>query len=556
MNSISIKLFLALFGLTAVILFATIGLARWSFNYGFYDYLDSIEKDRLQRVAGRLGNYYQNNGQRWSSNIDEFFDEVIAADLYRPESAPSLATNNEILRTSLNQPLEDQLRQLTNLSTQEEGNFDNSISPPMGGADPNVRPLGGPMGPPPMGPPPMGGLGGNSQDLWQPNSSSLTASLTRENNTRPAQTEQISALHPTLLLDINGNKLAGAEISAELGYFMSQDINVGGAKVGELRAAVSREFQTPLENAFSAQQKLASASIIGLSLLLAALASWLLSRMMLAPIVTLKNGIGELANGDYRHQLDVDRHDELGLLMTDVNKLGSNLQKNRSSRRGWLADISHELRTPVTVISGEIEAMKDGLRKLDMRSIDSLDHEVNRLGHLIDDLYQLSLSDIGGLRYEFTRVDLSDLLRSIIEQQRERIADAGLNLDRIIDQNVWVMADQARLEQLFTNLINNSIAYTDAPGHIRIGARVEGKHVLVEFEDSSPSVDEKNISDIFEPLFREETSRDRRRGGAGLGLAICRNIATAHDASLHAQKSKLGGVKIEIRFLLAKRDGR
>jgi len=549
MNSISIKLFLALFGLTAIILFATIGLARWSFNYGFYDYLDSVEKNRLQRIASQLESHYRNNGQSWSSNIDEFFDEVIAADLYRLEAAPSLATNNEILRTALSQSLEDQLRQLSSPSTQEGEELVAATPspmgpPPMGMGDPSTRPPGAGMGPP------MGGV----LDLWQPNSPSLSVSVPPgmgATQVAVAQPEQISALHPTMLLDRDGSKLAGADLSPEQGPFVNQDVVVNGSKVGELQAAVSREFQTPLENAFSAQQKLASVSIIGLSLLLAAIASWLLSRMMLAPIVNLKNGIRELANGDYRHQLEVDRQDELGMLMTDVNRLGSNLQKNRSSRRGWLADISHELRTPVTVISGEIEALKDGLRKLDMESIDSLDHEVSRLGHLIEDLYQLSLSDIGGLRYEFSRLDLGELLRSIMDQQRERIRNAGLDLDKVIDQNAWVMADEARLEQLFTNLINNSIAYTDAPGQIRISLQVQNKNVIVGIEDSAPGVDKENVSDIFEPLFREESSRDRRKGGAGLGLAICRNIAVAHEAIMVAEESKLGGVKIEVKFSLA-----
>ena len=535
MNSISIKLFLSLFGLTAVILIATIGLARWSFNYRFNDYLNSIEENRLQRISAQLVQHYQDNGNRWTADINSYFDEIVEADFHRPESAPLLATSNEILRAALSSSLEDELQSLSILDQQE---FSDALDSLEASDYPSYNP-------------------DFDVDIWQPeistsNNPPANTSITAiEENISPTNvfvSNQINVNHSMALLDMDGIQLAGIDIPSEQDAFINELITVDGVNVGELRTVINRDLQTPLENAFSAQQKLASVSIIALSLILAAIASWLLSSMLLAPIVRLKNSIGTLANGDYGDHLNLDRKDELGMLMRDVNKLSSTLQENRVSRRGWQADISHELRTPVTIISGEIEAIKDGMREMNVNSLNSLEHEVNNLKYLIDDLYQLSLSDIGGLRYEFDRLNVGELLSTIVDQQYNRISEAGFTLSSAIEKEYWIQGDRARLQQLIINLINNAIAYTDVPGQIKIGAKIFAKEFIVWVEDSAPAIDEEFLSLMFEPLFREKKSHRRAKGRAGLGLAICRNIAIAHDAEIKACLSEMGGVKVEIRF--------
>lgn len=550
MKSISVKLFLALFGLTAVVLLAGLGLARWSMNYGFNDYVNSIQEQRLDVIAEQLVSHYQGNGDEWNSDTQQVFNALINPRSFIPQQENSLASSstpeNDPFWALRNQSLEEDLAQLVYL--------DQIISPP----ESNVFP------------PPMGGLvGGMAMGMGPPVTSlrdTTVDSGLQTSNDAPRQnlydaTEDnrlivqpppppqiVLRVTPTILFDANGNEIATSGNFLSSASAVVRPIRVDNVIVGELRAIAIPEVDSPRVTAFVTQQKLAGMAIIFGSLFLTAIASWFLSRMMLAPVVKIKNGITELARGDYDLSLDVDRKDELGLLMADVNKLGNRLEKNRLSRRNFIADISHELRTPTTILSGEIEALKDGMRELNMQSVDSLGHETNRLKHLIEDLYQLSLSDIGGLKYEFKELDVTTLLTSTINQLKPRIENAGLELRCNLSDSFMILGDEQRLLQLFTNLLSNSVAYTDKPGQISVALVKAASAVDVIFEDSSPSVDLEDMSVIFEPLFRAEQSRNRRKGGAGLGLTICRNIAIAHDASIEASRSSLGGMLFRVRF--------
>lgn len=503
MNSISVKLFLALFGLTSLVLIASIGLARWSFTYGFNDYLHTVQVQRLERASEELVKHYINNGGRWNADTQTIFSAVVRPESYIPDPRWG----------------QEQISERVGIWWSREREPQTDL-----------------------------------EELQRVGGRKLLTDAVKEGENVELEPIVLTELGPwppknsTVLLDVNGKEIAKTRSSIGEADFISLPITIDNIVIGELRAVAQPEHLTPTEKAFSTQQKLISLVIVAASLALAAIASWLLSRMMLAPIVKVKDGIAQLANGNYKSDLSVDRNDELGMLMNHVNKLGTSLQKNRESRRHFLADISHELRTPMTVLGGEIEALKDGVRPLDMSSVDSLDSEVSRLKLLIDDLYQLSLSDIGGLRYEFTRMDISNWLNKLLEQHRNRVEAAGLKLDINAERAYFINGDKQRLTQLVVNLINNSIAYTDSPGKIQIELKHQRRHIVLSVNDSGPGVSEEQLSRMFEPLFRGEESRDRRVGGAGLGLTICRNIVVAHDAAISAASSDLGGVAIEIKF--------
>ncbi len=351
---------------------------------------------------------------------------------------------------------------------------------------------------------------------------------------------------PTALFSANGEQIAGARLSGSSNDHIRVPIISEGKIIGELRTSPRRDLDSPRETAFSKQQLLTS-SIIGLtSLSLAALVSWLLSRTLVAPVRRMANSVNELANGNFTTRLQEQRADELGQLMNDLDHLAGILEENRLSRRRWLADISHELRTPVTILSGEIEAIKDGLRTLDKQQILSFDQEVQRLRHLIEDLYQLSLSDVGGLRYEFTSIDICHCLKATIDSVNERALSNGIAIDIQCLDNSIVKADGQRISQLFHNILLNSISYTNSPGKIEISVSRDSQQLTVTVQDSAPGLNEQDCQKIFEPLYRHEASRSRRAGGAGLGLTICQNIVKAHGGTISAQPSALGGLSISI----------
>ncbi|MCX3309069.1 two-component system sensor histidine kinase BaeS [Pantoea vagans] len=299
---------------------------------------------------------------------------------------------------------------------------------------------------------------------------------------------------------------------------------------------------------FDQQQRRTSWIIVGLSTLLAALATWLMARGLLAPVKRLVDGTHHLAAGNFATRVEVSSRDELGQLAGDFNLLASSLEKNESMRRAFMADISHELRTPLAILRGELEAMQDGVRKLTPDAIASLQSEVVVLTKLVEDLHQLSLSDVGALAYRKQATDLVQLLEVTAGSFAERYRAHGLTLKLNLPENAPFFGDPDRLIQLFTNLLENSLRYTDSGGRVEVTLKYEAPHWHIEFDDSAPGVDREHQVQIFERFFRTEGSRNRASGGSGLGLAICKNIADAHGGDIHAAHSDLGGLKIALHL--------
>ena len=299
---------------------------------------------------------------------------------------------------------------------------------------------------------------------------------------------------------------------------------------------------------FDQQQRRTSWIIVGLSTLLAALATWLMARGLLAPVKRLVDGTHHLAAGNFATRVEVSSRDELGQLAGDFNLLASSLEKNESMRRAFMADISHELRTPLAILRGELEAMQDGVRKLTPDAIASLQSEVVVLTKLVEDLHQLSLSDVGALAYRKQATDLVQLLEVTAGSFAERYRAHGLMLKLNLPDNAPFFGDPDRLIQLFTNLLENSLRYTDSGGRVEVTLKYEAPHWHIEFDDSAPGVDREHQVQIFERFFRTEGSRNRASGGSGLGLAICKNIADAHGGDIHAAHSDLGGLKIALHL--------
>jgi two-component system sensor histidine kinase BaeS len=295
---------------------------------------------------------------------------------------------------------------------------------------------------------------------------------------------------------------------------------------------------------FLKEQKLALAQVAGLTLLVSALLSLPLARRLVRPLRELTAATRRLATGAYAERVPVTSQDELGQLAGDFNLLALTLQQNETTRRQWIADISHELRTPLTVLRGEIEALQDGVRPLTPTALVSLHGEALRLGRLVDDLYQLSLSDLGALQYRKELLAPKTILLTALEPLRLLFAANGIVLrtEFAPGADVKILADPQRLHQLFTNLLDNALKYTDAPGRLELRMERRGAILQIELCDSAPAVATAELERLFERLYRVEGSRSRETGGAGLGLAICRNIAAAHQGTLTAHPSPLGGL--------------
>ncbi len=288
--------------------------------------------------------------------------------------------------------------------------------------------------------------------------------------------------------------------------------------------------------------------------LLAGLLAVAFSRQIVSPIAAMTRGTRALAEGRFTERLEVRSSDELGGLARDFNVLAETLERNQQAQRQWVADISHELRTPLSVLRGELQAVEDGVRELNETTHKSLSGEVERLTKLVNDIYELSISDMGALRYRKEVADVVGVLDDTVSLFKPRLHDAGLELEvHYPSAPVEALIDVSRLGQLFTNVLENTVRYTDRGGRVRVACRRQGKDIAISIEDSAPAVPPDALPRLFERLYRVESSRGRSTGGAGLGLAICKRIAHALGGAISAAPSDLGGLLLTIRLPAAVR---
>ncbi|GIC78756.1 ATP-binding protein [Moritella sp. F3] len=274
----------------------------------------------------------------------------------------------------------------------------------------------------------------------------------------------------------------------------------------------------------------------------------LLVRHFLKPLKNLDSAAKSLSNGNFDYQIDVRGKDELAELSLAFNLLTTTLKTQKHSREQWLSDISHELRTPIAVLLSEIEAIEDGIRKPEPKYIRSLHDQVMTLTRLVDDLYSLSLSDSGVLIDTTHKVDITNIISNIANQNEVRLADKHIAIERLYDHNQCTLlhADAKSIAQLIGNLFENSYRYTNPNGQIHINLQQTPDTIVLTIEDSAPAVPDGALPKLFDRLYRVDKSRSRANGGSGLGLSICENIVKMHHGDISAQHSKLGGLKITI----------
>ena len=325
-------------------------------------------------------------------------------------------------------------------------------------------------------------------------------------------------------------------------------INFEEEVVGTLALLPSNKLFESIDLQFADAQRQALYLSGFVALLIAAIISLILTQNISGPIRKLARATRSLISGEFKTRVNITNKDELGKLSRDFNILAKTLDKEAESADKWLADISHELRTPLAILKSELEAIEDGIREFDEETLNSLTHEVKRINTLVNDLYELSLSDLGAMKYQMVETDIKNNIESSIESFRDRYREAEIDIKTNFDEVGNILGDQHRLTQLFTNLLENTLKYTDGPGSLNINMQGIDNEIIVSFADSAPGVDEETLDKIFDRFYRVELSRSREMGGAGLGLSICSEIVDAHSGSIKAKRSSIGGLEIVIIF--------
>lgn len=359
---------------------------------------------------------------------------------------------------------------------------------------------------------------------------------------------------PLALLDINKERVVGFLAKPEHRQYLPL-YSQGDNLIGYITYANRDRLMDDYDLDLSAQLSSNLWWIAALMILLSASLALPFSRLLLRPLRPIVESIHTLAKGDFSQRITAVNNDEIGRVAKDINDLAQQLEEVDGSRKTWLANISHELRTPLAVMRGELEAMLDGIRELNKDNLASAHQEALHLQRLVEDLYQLTSSELGDndvaqMSYQKQELDFAALVEDELERFQPLLGKAGLsfsfNNTGQEDDEAWLNGDASRLSQLIHNLMNNSIKYTASPGTLVADLAIKHDVIIFSLSDSAPSVKEKELEKIFDHLYRAEQSRNRKTGGSGLGLAICKTIAESHGGELSAQISELGGIKMTL----------
>jgi signal transduction histidine kinase len=269
------------------------------------------------------------------------------------------------------------------------------------------------------------------------------------------------------------------------------------------------------------------------------LITYFLSRRISAPVKALTLAARQLGQGDLSQRVQSKEKGEVGELARAFNSMAESLDRNERLRRNMIADIAHELRTPLSNLKGYLEAIADGIVKPDSDTICSLDEEANLLSRLVDDLQELSLAEASELKLDYQMKDIIKLLKRTVAARQTQATAKGVSLSVDLPKKLpLVNVDTHRISQVLLNLIDNAIAHTPKGGIITIAARKLDNWLEISIKDTGEGIPAKDLPNVFERFYRVDKSRTRATGGAGLGLAIVKSLVEAHGGKIEVQSEE------------------
>jgi two-component system sensor histidine kinase BaeS len=274
-----------------------------------------------------------------------------------------------------------------------------------------------------------------------------------------------------------------------------------------------------------------------LSSLLSILIGCLLARRISRPITKTAYIAKQISEGNYDIRFERGtKIRELNDLVTAINHLATALSEQEKLRKRLTTDVAHELRTPLTAVSSHLEAMIDGLWEVTPERLQSCYDEIERLGTLVADLEQLAKIEGENLKLYKSRLDLLDLVRTVSNNMSGEISKKNLVLT-IEGHSTFVRADKDRMNQVVINLLSNAVKYTPEGGRIQIEVTGTNKSAIIKVRDNGIGISQEEHSLIFERFYRTDKSRNRKTGGAGIGLTIVKSIVSAHGGSVSAESN-------------------
>ena len=289
-----------------------------------------------------------------------------------------------------------------------------------------------------------------------------------------------------------------------------------------------------------------------IAVLLSIIVGGVVARSLIQPLQALTRAARAIAQGDLNQTVQIESQDELGELGYAFNQMSADLHREQHARHQMSADIAHELRTPVSIIMGHCEAVKDGVLPADLVSFNIVHDESIRLNRLISELHTLTLAEAGELRLNRRPIEVIALLERVKQVYYPQAASQGVVLGVSAESKLPTFhADPDRMAQLLDNLVSNALRYTPEGGKIELTAQMVGKVLEIRVKDSGSGIAPDALPHIFERFYQVDRSRQRMGGGSGLGLAIVQSLVKQHGGMISAESQLGQGTVFIMRFPLA-----
>jgi signal transduction histidine kinase len=349
-----------------------------------------------------------------------------------------------------------------------------------------------------------------------------------------------------LLVGADGRILADSNPAASPPKALASNLDRGaaivvdGRQVGTLIVYSGLGELTRAQTAFLRQVNVLMIIAGGVAVLGVLVVSGIQARRIVRPVRALATAAHRVADGDLSQRIPVTSDDELGEMAAAFNTMAAELEQQLELRHRAMADVAHELRTPLSVLQIQLESIEDGLTDPTPEVVAGLQDDLAHLRRLVEDLRVLSLADAGELHVEAEPVEMGGLIRDVVERVRAAARSRNVALEsRLPDVPLPVTGDAQRLAQVLLNLLSNALEHTPPGGQITVGAQRLERELRVTVRDTGEGISAEDLPRVFERLYRADRARSRDTGGSGLGLSIARSLVEAHGGRMWAE-SELG----------------
>lgn len=353
------------------------------------------------------------------------------------------------------------------------------------------------------------------------------------------------------VLDVEGRAVGGGggaatpgrgpARGAQGGAAVSAPIVVDGEQVGEVRLVFpSRPGTTGRDIAWT---WVAIAAVV--ALVIAAVASWIVTRMLTRPVRTITAAARRFSAGDRQARAELSGPGEIGELAETFDAMAESVWRSERERQTMTADVAHELRTPLAALQAGLEELRDGLVDPVPDRLARLHDQSLRLGRVVNDLAELSA--VESAQVTVTQdLDLAKLARDEIAGHAPQMRAAGLVIAAQVEELVTVRGDPDRLHQALGNVLSNATRYCRAGDRVEVAVRIDGRQAVLEVIDTGPGIPPDELAHVFDRLWRGRAAREV--AGSGIGLAVTRQVITAHGGTVEAASAPPGGTTITIRL--------